>query len=278
MKFNKLGKTKEKIPAIGMGTWKLKNTEDDVKALKLGLKLGMKFIDTAESYGTEETVGKAIKNEELFVATKVTPSHFRYKDVIKACNTSLKKLGIKTIDLYQLHWPNPLIPIQETMKAMEALVEQGKIRYIGISNFTVKRTIAAQEALKKNEIVSNQVEYSPFVRDIEKNVLPFCQKEKITVIAYSPFNRGHLFERNVEIKKVLEEVARKNKKSVAQVVLNWLVSKENVDAIPKAATIEHVKENSEAADFELKKEDIKMIDQTNSGFPFPSWRNLLENI
>lgn len=103
MKFKQLGKTKEKIPAIGMGTWKLENTAEDVKTLKLGMKLGMKFIDTAEIYGTEETVGEAIKSEKTFLATKVSAHHFRYNDVIKACENSLKRLGVKTIDLYQLH-------------------------------------------------------------------------------------------------------------------------------------------------------------------------------
>jgi hypothetical protein len=266
MKLKQLGKTKEKIPVIGLGTWKLKNTKDDVVALKTGMNLGMRFIDTAEMYGTEETVGEAIKNEQVFVATKVSPSHFRYDDLIESCNNSLKKLGIKTIDLYQLHWPSLTVPIAETMKAMETLVDEGKIRYIGVSNFGVKRTIAAQEALKKNEIVSNQVEYSPFIRGIEKDVLPFCQKEKITVIAYSPFTRGHLFEKNVEVKKVLEEVARKNNKTVAQIALNWLVSKESVVTIPKAANINHVKENSAGAYFELKKEDIKAIEEADVGF------------
>lgn len=278
MKFKILGKTKEKIPAIGMGTWKLENTKNDVVALKLGMKLGMKFIDTAELYGTEETVGEAIKNEEVFVATKVSPHHFRYNDVIKACDNSLRKLGIKTIDLYQLHWPNPIIPISNTMKAMEELVKQGKIRYIGISNFSVKRTIAAQESLKRNEIVSNQVEYSPIERGIEKDLIPFCEKEKITVIAYSPFRHGALFGKNAEVRKALEEIAEKHKKTVAQVTLNWLISKEEVVAIPKAANLKHTKENAGAADFKLDKKEIELIDKANPGFPFPSWRDLLEKI
>lgn len=278
MKFKILGKTKEKIPAIGMGTWKLPNTSESMKALRIGMKAGIKFIDTAEIYGTEETVGEAIRNEEVFLATKVSPQHFRYNDVIKACDNSLKRLGVKTIDLYQLHWPNPLVPISDTMKAMEELVKQGKIRYIGVSNFPVKKTIAAQEAMKKNEIVSNQVEYSPFVRDIENDILPFCQKEKITVIAYSPFNRGHLFERNPEIKKVLEKIGIKYGKTVAQVTLNWLVSKDSVVAIPKAADGNHVRENAAAADFNLKKEDIEIINNATSGFPFPSLKSILQNI
>lgn len=163
------------------------------------------------------------------------------------------------------------------MKAMEELVKQGKIRHIGISNFSVKKTIAAQDALKKEEIVSNQVEYSPFVRDIEKNLLPFCQKEKITVIAYSPFERGNLFHKSAEIKKILEMVAKKYNKTLAQVTLNWLISKDNVVAIPKSASSQHIKENSVSCDFELKKEDIKTIESASSGFSF-HLKDLLENI
>ncbi len=277
MKFKQLGKTKEKIPAIGMGTWKIGNTKDDVLALKRGIKLGIKFIDTAEIYGTEETVGEAIKDEQVFLATKVSPHHFRYNDVIKACNNSLKRLGVKTIDLYQLHWPNPIIPISETMKGMEELIKQGKIRYIGVSNFSVKRTINAQEVLKRNEIVSNQVEYSPFVRDVEKDVLQFCEKEKITLIAYSPFNRGHLFERNPEIKKILAEIAAKYNKTIGQVTLNWLVSKKPVVAIPKANSLVHVKENASATNFVLKKEELIKIDESTAGFQLPSLQTILKH-
>jgi hypothetical protein len=275
MKFKQLGKTKEKIPAIGMGTWKLPNDSESVRTLKSGMKFGMKFVDTAEMYGTEETVGEAIKNEEVFLATKVSPQHLRFNGMIKACDNSLKRLGIKTIDLYQIHWPNPIIPVSETMKAMEELVKQGKIRYIGVSNFSVNQTKAAQESLKNNEIVSIQVEYSPLVRGIEKDILPFCKKEKITVIAYSPFNRGHLFERLPEIKKILEVIGNKYDKTVAQVTLNWLVSKENVVAIPKAADVNHVKENAAAADFKIEKEDLETIDKTNSDISFRRLRMIL---
>jgi len=150
MKFKLLGRTKEKIPAIGMGTWNIEDSSEVVKSLLTGLKMGARLIDTAEMYGTEPVVAKVLKKDgDVFVATKALPNHFTYNGLIKACENSLKKLGIKTIDLYQLHWPNPLVSIGETMKAMEQLVEDGKIRYIGVSNFSVKRTKEAQEVLKK---------------------------------------------------------------------------------------------------------------------------------
>ena len=154
----------------------------------------MRFVDTAEMYGTEETVGKAIKGmEDVFVATKVSPDHFHYSDVLKACDASLKRLGIKQIDLYQLHWPNTNIEIKETMEAMEKLVDNGKIRYIGVSNFSIDEMTEAEESMKRYEIASNQVEYSIISRDIEDGLLEFCNEVKATVISYSPFASGRLF-------------------------------------------------------------------------------------
>lgn len=272
MKFKTLGKTKEKIPVIGMGTWQIEDSAEQVKALKVGLQMGSRFIDTAELYGTEPVVAKALKGEKnIFLATKVTPTHFRYNDVIKACDRSLQKLGIKQIDLYQLHWPNPLISIKETMKAMEFLVEQGKIRYIGVSNFSVKRMKEAQDTLKKNEIVSNQVLYNPIAREIEEEIIPFCEKNKITVIAYSPLDRGNLFHRNAEIRKFIDEISEKRGKTPAQVTLNWLCSRKPVVAIPKASTVAHMRENVNAVDFALTKEEIERIDKASSGFSYPNW-------
>jgi diketogulonate reductase-like aldo/keto reductase len=272
MKFKQLGGTKEKIPVIGMGTWEIKDSSEVVRSLLAGLEMGARFIDTAELYGTEPIVAKVLKKDgDVFVATKALPNHFTYNGIIKACENSLKRLGIKTIDLYQLHWPNPLIPISETMKAMEQLVKDGKIRYIGVSNFSVKKTKQAQEALKKNEIVSNQVIYNPFAREIEKDLIPFCEKEKITVIAYSPFDHGNLFRRKPEIIRAISEIAEKHKKTVAQVTLNWLCTRNAVVAIPKASTVSRTKENVGSFDFTLSKKEIKKIDDSSSGFSFPSW-------
>ena len=261
MKYKKLGKTNTKIPALGMGTWDLGvSPKQEVESLKHGIKMGMTFVDTAEMYGTEGIVGNAIKDfEDVFLATKVSPHHFHYQDVIDACNSSLKRLGVKQIDLYQLHWPNPDIPIKETMKAMEKLVEDGKIKYIGVSNFSVDELIEAQKALKDNEIVSNQVKYSPLSRQIEDELIPFCEKEKITIIAYSPFEKGRLFS-DSRITDFLKRVGDKYKKTPAQVVLNWLTSKKSVVAIPKASQKNHVDEIGKSVDWDLDKEDLEKID------------------
>ena len=178
----------------GAGTWKLgEDPTKEINAIRAGLDAGMRFIDTAEMYGTEWVVAGAIKDrKDVFVATKVSPSHFSHNDVIKACDRSLNSLGVRQIDLYQLHWPNRSVPIRETMRAMEALVDAGKIRHIGVSNFTIKEFQKAQDSMARYEIVSNQVEYSILV-DLEPGLLDFCNKEVITIIAYSPLAKGMIF-------------------------------------------------------------------------------------
>jgi diketogulonate reductase-like aldo/keto reductase len=266
MEYKNLGKTNEKIPVFGLGTWKLNDVvgkETAIEALKFGFENGVRFVDTAEVYGTEPEVGKAIKGYDgMFVATKVAPPHFHYDDVIKSCDASLKKLGIKTIDLYQLHWPNNSIPIEETMRAMEKLVKDGKIRYIGVSNFSVEEMKAAQEALKVNELVTNQFEYSILVRGIEKDILGYCEKEKITVMAYSPLTHGALYKKEYsKLTDFLAGIGKAYSKTATQVALNWLICKEPVMVIPKASRKEHVMELIGSADWKLKPKDIGSINE-----------------
>jgi diketogulonate reductase-like aldo/keto reductase len=272
IEYKELGKTGEKIPALGLGTWGIggfsypdySNDELAIEIIRFAVEIGMNFIDTAEMYGaghSEELVGEAIKGirEKVFIATKVLPTNFRYEDVIKACERSLRRLKTSYIDLYQLHWPNPSIPIKETMRAMERLANEGKIRYIGISNFSVEETIEAMNALSKYEIVSNQVEYSLLVRDIEKDLLDFCRKNKITVIAYSPLARGELLKGKYY--EFLSKIGKKYNKTAAQVALNWLIIKENVVAIPKAFSKSKIVENMGAYGWKLSDEDLKAIDE-----------------
>jgi diketogulonate reductase-like aldo/keto reductase len=272
IEYKELGKTGEKIPALGLGTWGIggfsypdySNDELAIEIIRFAVEIGMNFIDTAEMYGaghSEELVGEAIKGirEKVFIATKVLPTNFRYEDVIKACERSLRRLKTSYIDLYQLHWPNPSIPIKETMRAMERLANEGKIRYIGISNFSVEETIEAMNALSKYEIVSNQVEYSLLVRDIEKDLLDFCRKNKITVIAYSPLARGELLKGKYY--EFLSKIGKKYNKTAAQVALNWLIIKENVVAIPKAFSKAKIVENMGAYGWKLSDEDLKAIDE-----------------
>ena len=179
-----LGMTGVQIPVIGFGTAGL---QGGVEPIRKAVSMGANLIDTAESYGTDEVVGEAIQDirDQVFVATKVSAEHFRHDDVLKAADGSLQRMGIDRIDLYQLHWPSADIPLAETMQAMDELVDQGKIRFVGVSNFSVAQIEEAQAA-SKNPVVSNQVIYSLAKRGIEEDVLPYCQENGITVIAYSP--------------------------------------------------------------------------------------------
>ena len=262
MIYKELGRTGERLPAIGLGTWKMPvDSRGALAALREGFKLGARFVDTAELYANEELVGRAIAGmEDIFVATKVSPNHFHYDDVIRACEASIKRLGVKSIDLYQLHWPNHSIPISETMRAMEHLADSGRIRHIGVSNFSVDEMVEAQGSMRRYEIVSNQVEYSPLARSVEDGIAEFCVREHLTLIAYSPLARGHVFDERSKANGVIKDIAARHNRSVAQVVLNYIVSKGGCVAIPKAGSIRHVEENVGSTDFKLSKRDIESID------------------
>lgn len=274
MEFKKLGKTDVDIPTIGMGTMGFGGyfskdvTKDDfyIEVIKNGIELGLTFIDTAEAYGeghSESLIGKAITDcrEKVFISTKVSPEHLSYDEVLKAAEGSLRRLKTDYIDLYQVHWPNPAIPIQETLRAMEYLVKEKKIRYIGVSNFSLKELREVNDIFKGDGIVSNQIEYNLFDRTIEGDILPYCEENKITVIAYSPIDQGR-FRNDSEQYKVLHEIAERHSKKPSQVILNWLISHKQVIAIPKASNINHIKDNASSADFDLTEADIRRIDET----------------
>ncbi len=256
-----------KIPLIGLGTsgfgggWMFKDSSHDsqaTEAIQYAIELGMTHIDTAEAYANghaEELVGLAIKDfprKNLFITTKVYPGHLSRDKTLKACQASLKRLATDYIDLYLIHWPDPHVPLSETMPAMDQLVKQGLTRFIGVSNFDVGLLREAQ-SLSENGIFTNQVEYSLVERGPEKGLLPYCQKQNILLTAYSPLKKVPLDH--------LEQMAQKYGKTPAQIALNYLISQDNVIAIPKASSKEHIKENAEAADFKLDPEDLELLKQ-----------------
>ncbi|MEM3781670.1 MAG: aldo/keto reductase [Candidatus Micrarchaeaceae archaeon] len=269
MFYKALGKTKEKISAIGIGTWKIPNdSKQATEAMQYAFENGINFVDTAEMYGNEELVGKAVEAYgDVFVATKVSPHHFHYDDLIKACEASLRRLNLKTIDLYQLHWPNNSVPISETMKAMEKLYDEGKIRHIGVSNFSIEELSEAQAALSHAEIVSDQVEYSLVVREAEQGLLQFCNKESITLIAYSPLARGAMLK-NSRLVSVLEDIGRRYGATPAQVALAYLTNSGNVIPIPKASNKEHMAENIKAVSLKISEADLGTL-RNLEGFSVP---------
>jgi len=270
LEYRELGRTGEKVAALGLGTWGMGgwtsadggHDAEAVGALRRGIELGLTLIDTAEMYGrghAEELVAQAVAGarEKVFIATKVSAEHLDYDGVLRAAEGSLRRLGVATIDLYQVHWPNTKVPIAETMKAMERLVDEGKVRYVGVSNFSVDLTRRAMEALSRCPLVSNQVEYSLLNREVERDLLPFCQRNGVTVIAYTPLAKGRVCEGRVGER--LEAIGRKHGKTAVQVALNWLMSREGVVPIPKAMRLEHVEEMAGSVGWRLTGDDLRAL-------------------
>lgn len=271
MELNPLGRSNVMVPNIGMGTWGIggygyKDTSRDreaVAALRAGIKLGLSLVDTAESYGrghTEELIGRAIRacpRDNYVLVSKVSAQNLRYQDVIEACRRSLWRMGVRYLDLYLVHFPSYQIPLSETMQAMEYLYQQGLIRAIGVSNFSLDMMKEAQSYLTKTDLVVNQVKYNVKSRYPERGLLTYCQNEDICLMAYTPLEEGSLANN-----KYLSEIGEKYHKSAAQVALNWLISHKNVITIPKAHSISHLRENSEAQGWQLMKEDFDSISDT----------------
>ena len=238
-----------------------------MEPLREGISLGATFIDTAEMYGTEDVVGKAVagQRDSVFIATKVLGTRLRYNQVLDSADKSLEKLGTDYIDLYQIHWPNARVPIEETMRAMEELVDSGKVRFIGVSNFSSRELAEAQGAMTKYRIVSNQVLYNLLDREIESSTLSYCQRNNVAVIAYTPLADGSLASksrfRRRQAMAALEEIAQETDKTMAQVALNWCTSREGVFAIPKSDRTERVVENCGASGWRLSPGQVVALDR-----------------
>ncbi|MFP3238650.1 MAG: aldo/keto reductase [Caldivirga sp.] len=276
MEYRVFGRSGVKVSAVGMGTYYdpvwivlsrlgiLRSRRLKVQALRLGLENGINLIDTAEIYGSEPIVAEAIRGfnrDELFIATKVWPTHLKYNSVIKAARNSARRLGVKYIDLYQIHFPNRRVPIAETMRAMEHLVDEGLIRFIGLSNFNLNQVIEAQGALKKYEVVSLQMPYSLIDRRIEADIIPYAKRENLAILCYYPLGHGRLIR---EFPRDLVEMVSRNHgpRTPAQIALNWIITKhENTFPIPRASNPMHVKENLGAVGWRLSDEEVKAIEE-----------------
>ena len=263
MELKELGKTGVMLPEIGLGT---SEYTGGVEPLRRGIDLGAFHIDTAEMYNTEEVVGEAVRErrDQVFIATKVLGSHLKYDQAMAAADASLRKLGMDYIDLYYIHWPDPRVPIGETMRAMEDLVGAGKVRFIGVSQFSTRELEEAQAAMTRYEIVTNQVLYNLVRREIEAELLPYCQRNHITVTAYTPLAYGALASRPLlrhrKVTAALQRIARETDKTMAQVALNWCISRDNVITIPKSNRTERVEEDSAASGWRLSPEQMEALD------------------
>jgi aryl-alcohol dehydrogenase-like predicted oxidoreductase len=305
MEFERLGKSELIVSKIGLGAWQFgdKNwgwgesygEKEALDVIDAALDSGINFIDTAEVYGngiSETIIGKAIKGrrDRVIIATKVSGQHLRYDDLLKAADESLKRLQVDYIDLYQIHWPSSYVPIEETMKAMEKLIDEGKIRYMGLSNFPVP-LIREVERYFPYPVVSNQVRYNLVERDIEKEILPYCREKSISIIAWSPLAKGLLtgkyskdsfpkddmrtkydrlftreenFSQIIEFVEILKNIAKKYGKTPAQIALNWLISQPGIFAIPGAKRVEQVVENAGASGWRIEGEDIEKLNSSSS--------------
>ncbi len=241
------------IPAMGLGTYRLKGDECK-RVLETAIEEGYTHLDTAEMYENEAEIGKAIegaKRSGLFITSKVWPTNLAYDDLLDACDSSLEKLGTDYMDLYLVHWPNNSIPTKETFEAMAELKEQGKVKSIGVCNYTISDLKEAMDA-SPVPITANQVEFHPWLN--QEELLDFCRRNDIRLIAYAPIGRT-----NVLKDETIKKIAKKLDKTPAQVTLRWEVEK-GIVPIPKASSKDHLSENIRIFDWELDSEDVEKID------------------
>jgi len=305
MDYVTLGRDGPKVSVIGLGMWQAggKAWGNDVrdadcrKAMERAVEIGTNLVDTAEAYGdghSEKVVGDAIRRigrDRVVIATKVGGWHLHADDLKKACAGSLKRLGVRSIDLYQIHWPDPWsqVPLRETMKALESLQRAGKIRHIGVSNFAVRDLEEARSHLSRTDIVSNQVRYNLLQREIESEVLPYCKREGIGILAWSPLGKGILTGKYAASKRpkdrvrseedlfrpenlrragplvtILRRIAKAHGKTPAQVALAWLRSRPIVVPIPGVKRTEQAEENAAAAGWSLTTSERGRLDRVSA--------------
>ncbi len=255
------------IPVLGLGTGGICDGHDNettASIIKTAISLGITHIDTSENYAgglAEELVGKAISNfdrKKLFITTKVGRDNLSYNEVISSAKKSLQRLGIDYIDLYLIHAPNPKIPLKETIAAMDFLVEQKLVRFIGVSNFSLGLLKEAQ-SLAKNKIIANQVEYSLLERNAEDGMLQHCQENNIALIAYTPLAKGLLARPGFNA--ILDKLSEKYSRTQAQIAVNWLVAHKNVIAIPRTRSVERLRENLGAVGWQLETGDFESLNK-----------------
>jgi diketogulonate reductase-like aldo/keto reductase len=265
----------ERVPALGQGTWHMgedrRRAAEEAAAVRLGIELGMTLIDTAEMYGSggsEEMIAQAIDGvrDELFIVSKVYPHNASRSGVAAACERSLKRLRTDRLDLYLLHWRGST-PLAETLEGFERLQREGKIRYHGVSNFD-RADMAEWVALKGGEkVAADQVLYNLSRRGPEWDLVPWCREHGVAIMAYTPLGQGGLLR-----DRTLAEIARRHSATPAQVALAWLLRQPGAIVIPKAARLEHVRENRGALEVVLTDEDLAALDRA---FPPPKGRSSL---
>jgi 2,5-diketo-D-gluconate reductase B len=248
-----------KIPAIGLGTWELRG-RTCARLVEQALRLGYRHIDTAQAYENEREVGEGLRTsgtrrDDVFVTTKIWTTHFAPNDLERSTKESLAKLRLSEVDLLLLHWPNPHVPLAETLGALAHVKKLGMARHIGVSNFTVA-LIEEAVAVCPEPLVCDQVEYHPYLD--QTKVLEGCARHGMAVVAYSPVAKGR-----IKNDQTLTQIGHTHGKTAAQVCLRWLVQ-QGVSAIPRTLRIERLSENIDIFDFALSGEEMRLISQMGS--------------
>ena len=271
----------EEVNAIGQGTWRMgekySEKSKEVKALRLGIELGMTLIDTAEMYGSggaEEVTGEAVKGirDKVFLVSKVYPQNAGKKRAVLSCENSLKRLGTDYLDLYLLHWRGG-VPLYETVEVMEQLVKEGKIKRWGVSNFDVKDMEELWEIPKGSNCAVNQVLYHLGSRGTEYDLFPWCREKGLPVMAYCPVAQGGSLRKSLLSNETVKRIAKERGISEVQVLLAWTVRERDVISIPKAVRENHIYENAKTAGIFLSEGEIRELD---SEFPAPDTKIWLD--
>ena len=259
----------ETVAALGQGTWRFaedpKLRQDEIASLRRGIDRGLNLIDTAEMYGegrAETLVGEAIqgRRDEVFIVSKVYPHNASHRAMQTACNNSLQRMRIETIDLYLLHWAGS-VPIEETVEAFEALQRQGKIRHWGVSNLDLEQMQELDAVAGGAALQTNQVLYHLDERGIEWDLLPWLREHRVPIMAYSPTDQGRLLK-----SRALVAFAQERGMTPAQVALAWLLAQDDVMAIPKTSNVARLEENAAALEHPLSRADLDELDRM---FPPP---------
>lgn len=271
------------LPSLGQGTWHIGDSpateQEEIAALRLGVELGMSLIDTAEMYGdgrSETLVGKAIQGirDEVFLVSKVYPHNAGLSQISKSCEDSLRRLKTDRLDLYLLHWRGR-IPLSNTIKGMERLVESGKILRWGVSNLDETEMEELFQLSKGSHCVTNQVLYHLGSRGIEYDLLPWMRAHRLPTMAYSPLAQAGSLRKGLISHPVVQEIAAAHRCNPYQLLIAWSIRGGDVIAIPKASTEQHVYENAAAAAIDLTDEDLEKLDEA---FPPPSRKMPLDII
>ena len=269
------------LPAIGQGTWYMGEDSgrrrDEVAALRAGLDLGLRLIDTAEMYAdgaAEEVVGEALagRRDSAFLVSKLYPWNAAGQKAITACEASLRRLKTDYLDLYLLHWTGDF-SFSDTVDAMETLIAQGKIRHWGVSNLDYEDMQALWQVAGGQHCATNQVLYHLASRGIEYELLPWCQQQQMPVMAYSPLAQAGRLRSDLLTNGVVNEIAHAHNASAAQILLAWVIRQPGVIAIPKAANVAHVEQNAAALDITLSASELTRLDKA---YPAPSSKTALD--